>query len=69
MPTFHFTVISDLAHDVDLGVGLDDIAEARAHAEQLAKLAAKHSAYRAGAKIQVTDASGVAVLEMPVAAR
>jgi hypothetical protein len=73
LPTFHFTIISEGVHDVGLGVVLDDIAAARAHAEQMAAIAATRSAdragYRAGAKIQVTDANGTTVLEVPIAAR
>jgi hypothetical protein len=69
MPTFHFTVISDILHEVGLGVVFDDVAAARAHAEQLAKLAAVRGSFGPCAKIQVTDASGATVLEVPVAAR
>jgi len=51
---------------VGLGVVLDDITTARAHAEQLAKIAATRPAYGAGAKIQ--SPARAAVLKVPVAA-
>ena len=51
---------------VGLGVVLDDITTARAHAEQLAKIAATRPAYGAGATIQ--SPARAAVLKVPVAA-
>lgn len=61
-------MISNLAHDVGLCVVFDDIAEARAHAQQIAKIAATRPAYWAGGRIQVPNENGVTVLEMSVAA-
>jgi len=67
LPSFQFTLISARRHDVGLSVVLGDLAAARAHAEELAKLAATRG-YPAGSKVQVTDSRGVAVLEVPVPA-
>ena len=63
MPTFQFTVIAGPHYDVGLSLELPDIAAARAHAEQIAGIAAARGAYPDGARIQVT-LSGSTVLEL-----
>jgi hypothetical protein len=65
MPSYQFTFINGSRHDVGLSIVLDNLAAARAHAEQLARTAAERRVYPGGARIQVTLA-GVPVLEVPI---